>query len=98
MARKVTRTISFTRFNTLIVSTLTNEVTTQPHDIPGIFKTEKEVNKLLSIVRKELETEEFKVAAITDPITITQLREMDESTFIYYSHPVVKTKNESEDN
>ena len=98
MARKVTRTISFTRFNSIIVNTSTNEISTTPHEVPGIYKTEKEVNKLLTIVRKELETKELKVAAITDPITITQLREMNEATFIQYSQPVVKTKNESEGN
>lgn len=98
MARKVTRTIKSTHVVALALNMLTQTPEEVEIDVPGVYETEKEQKKLMENVRKRVETDELKVAAIKVASVVEELREMSEDDFIKYSVPSVSTKNESEEN
>ena len=82
-ARMVTRTVSKTVVVVLCVDTLTAEPKNAIYDISGVYPDDAKGNKkLLETIRKNYETETFKIVSIVSKEVKEDLYGMSEQKFI----------------
>lgn len=82
MATKITRTVTTTIANALVVDPKTANTSFVDVTIVGVFTDEK---KLLKAVKKAVETENCTVVAIKGVNTFEELYGMDEETFMTHA-------------
>lgn len=93
MARKrmVTRTIVATEATLLCLDTEVAESCNRKVVLSGTFDSDKAI---LKAARKQIETDDFRVAKVVNSEVITKLYKMDEAKFIATADEVVDVKGE----
>ena len=76
--RMITRTVEITVAHVMCLNVETAEVSTKPFTVTG----KQEEKTLLKTLKKQCETESFKLVAITEVTTYEKLYGMPESEFI----------------
>ena len=80
----VTRTIKSTKVTCLCLDTITAEPSTQVYQVSGVFPDDGKGNKkLLDVLKKNFETDTFKVVSISDKEVTELLYGMTEQEFIH---------------